>query len=49
MSGRNAALIVPSAVITVERNILLNPLNPQAKRISVLSEDDFTFDPRLLT
>lgn len=47
-SGRSAAWIVPSAVITVERNVLLNPRHHHAKRISILSEDDFSFDPRLL-
>jgi RES domain-containing protein len=47
-SGRSAAWIVPSAVITVERNVLLNPLHPHAPRIRILSEEDFSFDPRLL-
>lgn len=48
LSGRSAALIVPSAVITIERNVLLNPLHPHAPRIRILSEADFSFDPRLL-
>lgn len=48
IGGRSAALIVPSAVITVERNVLLNPLHPHAPRIRILSEADFSFDPRLL-
>ena len=47
-SGRTAALNVPSAVITVERNVLLNPRHPEAQRIRIISDEAFTFDTRLL-
>jgi RES domain-containing protein len=47
-SARTAALSVPSAVIRVERNILLNPLHPEAARIRLTSNEPFSFDPRLL-
>jgi len=42
------ALSVPSAVIPVERNILINPLHPDASGIQVISDELFAFDPRLL-
>lgn len=47
-SGGSAVLSVPSAVITVERNFLLNPRHPEAQRIRIVSDEAFTFDPRLL-
>lgn len=47
-SGRTAALNVPSAIITIERNFLLNPRHPDAKRIRIISDVAFSFDPRLL-
>ncbi|MCP9828191.1 RES family NAD+ phosphorylase [Synechococcus sp. L2F] len=47
-SGRTAALNVPSAVITVERNVLLNPRHPEAQRLRVSCDEPFTFDTRLL-
>lgn len=48
ISGRTAALIVPSAVIPVERNLLLNPRHPEMARVRLLSDDPFAFDTRLL-
>lgn len=47
-SGRTAALNVPSAIITVERNYLLNPRHPELQRVRILSDEAFSFDPRLL-
>lgn len=47
-SGRTAALSVPSAVIKVERNVLLNPRHPAVRRIRVSSDEAFSFDTRLL-
>lgn len=47
-SGRSAALIVPSAVITVEQNVLLNPRHPDVRRVRVVGNDAFSFDTRLL-
>jgi RES domain-containing protein len=46
--GRTAALKVPSAVITVERNFLLNPRHPEAQRTRIISDEAFSFDTRLL-
>jgi RES domain-containing protein len=48
MSGRTAALNVPSAVITIERNFLLNPRHPEVQRVRILSDEAFSFDTRLL-
>ena len=47
-SGRTAALKVPSAVINVERNVLLNPRHPEMQRVRILSDEAFSFDTRLL-
>lgn len=47
-SSRSAALIVPSAVIPVERNVLLNPRHPEIDQVRILSNEAFSFDPRLL-
>jgi len=41
-------LNVPSAIITVERNVLLNPRHPEAQRIRIISDEAFTLDTRLL-
>ena len=47
-SGRTAALNVPSAVIKVERNFLLNPRHPEVQLVRILSDEAFSFDTRLL-
>jgi RES domain-containing protein len=47
-SGRTAALNVPSAVVTIERNFLLNPRHPEVQRVRILSNDAFSYDTRLL-
>lgn len=39
---------MPSAVIRVERNLLLHPLPPEAAGICRISDGPFPFDPRLL-
>ena len=44
---RSLALIVPSAVLPESRNVLLNPQHPRASRLRVVSQQPFTFDPRL--
>lgn len=46
-SGKYPALKVPSAVITSEWNILLNPIHDQLKEIKIDEVRPFTFDPRL--
>ncbi|KDB53621.1 hypothetical protein X805_08070 [Sphaerotilus natans subsp. natans DSM 6575] len=48
MSRRSVALSVPSAVIPIERNLLLNPHHADIRRVRVVDDAPFTFDPRLL-
>ncbi|MEY2875141.1 MAG: hypothetical protein RLZZ373_2512 [Pseudomonadota bacterium] len=47
-SRRSLALSVPSAVIPIERNLLLNPLHPAITQVRIVGDEAFTFDPRLL-
>ncbi len=44
---RSFLLIVPSAVNPEERNILLNPVHPEATAITGISTKPFHFDPRM--
>ncbi len=46
--GRGLALIVPSAIVSAERNVLINPEHPDATSLRVVSQEPFAFDPRLL-
>lgn len=46
-AGETAVLSVPSAVITVERNFLLNPEHPDFERIKINQPEEFGFDSRL--
>lgn len=46
--GRTALLRVPSAVVPIEANVLLNPGHVDAARVRVLSHAPFAFDRRLL-
>ena len=43
-----ALLRVPPAVIRHEHNFLINPEHPDIAHITVVSVEDFAFDPRLL-
>jgi|SRR6185312_5200715 len=46
-SGQSAALLVPSAVIPRERNVLLNPAHPDFPKIKIHAAEPFSFDPRM--
>jgi RES domain-containing protein len=46
-AGKSALLEVPSAVIPSEMNLLLNPLHPEAAKLSVGIARVFHFDPRM--
>ena len=46
-SSRGVALIVPSAIIPNERNVLLNPGHPDMVRVVRQPLQSFTFDPRM--
>jgi RES domain-containing protein len=44
---KEAVLGVPSVVARGEWNYLINPLHPQAARLSIKNIESFQFDPRL--
>lgn len=46
-SQTSLALLVPSRVIPLERNVLLNPRHPDMSKISVALTAPFIFDDRL--
>jgi hypothetical protein len=41
-------LFVPSAVVSGEHNVMINPLHPDMKQVKIIMVEDFTFDRRLL-
>lgn len=45
--GKTAILKVPSAIIDLEYNYLINPDHPDFSKIEIASISKFTFDPRL--
>lgn len=45
-SDKSVILKVPSAIIPEEQNILINPLHPDFKKISIENVSDFTLDSR---
>jgi RES domain-containing protein len=47
-SRRSLALLVPSVVIPVELNVLLNPIHPSYTDVVWGAPEPFRFDPRLL-
>ncbi|MDA8091918.1 MAG: RES family NAD+ phosphorylase [Nitrospiraceae bacterium] len=46
--GKTAVLEVPSAIIPIEKNYVLNPLHPDFKKIVIGPATDFQFDIRIL-
>lgn len=46
--GQSLVLKVPSAVLPVSSNYLLNPLHPQAQRLRVVRQVEVGMDPRLV-
>lgn len=47
LKSDSAVLKVPSVLVPKESNILLNPKHPDFARISIISEEPFTFDDRI--
>jgi RES domain-containing protein len=47
LSLASVALFVPSAIVSHERNVLINPLHPDFARIKFGAPNPFAFDPRL--
>jgi RES domain-containing protein len=46
--AKTAGVLVPSAIIPEEHNLLLNPNHPRFQEVRVTQTDPFRFDPRLL-
>lgn len=46
--GRSLALRVPAAPVSEEFNVLLNPRHDLMRRVRLVAERPFSFDPRLL-
>lgn len=46
--GVEVGLVVPSAVVPGEMNILLNPSHPDVAKVRIVATDPFSLDPRLL-
>jgi RES domain-containing protein len=46
-SAETAILAVPSVVIPVEYNYLINPSHPDFSKFKLVSPQPFEFDPRL--
>jgi len=45
--GKSAILKVPSAIIDLEYNYLINPDHPDFSKVKIANVSKFTFDPRL--
>ncbi len=46
-SSRGVALVVPSAIVPSERNLLLNPAHADMARVVQHPPEPFRFDPRM--
>jgi RES domain-containing protein len=46
--GDTAVLHVPSAIVTATYNTVINPKHADVRRLQVLADQPFVFDPRLL-
>lgn len=45
-SARSAIMRVPSVIVPMESNLLLNPLHPESRRINTIKTESFPFDSR---
>jgi len=45
---RSAVLVVPSVIAATEKNVVINPVHPQASRITVSEEKPVRWDARLI-
>ncbi len=48
-SGDFLAMKVPSAIVEMEFNFLINPLHPLFRQISIINQKDFSFEKRLFS
>lgn len=46
-SGESAVLAIPSAVMEMEINYLINPAHPDFLKIDIIQKMDFTYDDRM--
>lgn len=46
--GRSALLIVPSAIVQEEQNLLINPAHPEAQAVIATKVRRWTYDPRVI-
>ncbi|WP_095077041.1 RES family NAD+ phosphorylase [Pseudomonas sp. Irchel s3h17] len=46
-ANTHLGLIVPSAVLALERNVVINPNHPAVSQIKVVEVYDFIYDPRM--
>lgn len=46
-ANTHLGLIVPSAVLALERNVVINPNHPAVSEIKVVDVYDFIYDPRM--
>lgn len=46
-TNTHLGLIVPSAVLSLERNVVINPNHPAVSEIKVIDVFDFMYDPRM--
>lgn len=47
-SNSHLGMIVPSAVLPLERNIVINPTHPKVSQINIVDIYSFAYDPRML-
>lgn len=45
--GNTAGVLVPSAIIPEEQNLLLNPLHPEFQKVTIVATTPFHYDSRL--
>jgi RES domain-containing protein len=44
----SVGLVVPSAIVPGEENVILNPRHPEFRKVKVVGEEGFGFDARLV-
>lgn len=48
LGNQQLGMIMPSAVLPLERNVVINPKHPAVAQIKVVDVFDFVYDPRML-
>ncbi len=46
--GKTLAFIVPSAILAIEKNVLINPRHPAMSKVKIIEQQPFFFDQRFL-